>query len=273
MTRVAVITIAAGRHEHLARQRAGLRACAPAADAHVVVAMRARDAAAYRADGATQVVILPQAGDALPLARARNAGAEHALAGGAGLLVFLDVDCIPAPALVGRYAAAASAAPGALLCGPVGYLPPAPDGGHPPGALARLARPHPARPLPREDELIGGGDHRLFWSLSFALTAATWRRIGGFGEEYAGYGGEDTDFGQRARERGVGLCWVGGAWAFHQHHPTATPPVQHLDAILANGARFRRRWGWWPMEGWLEAFARLGLIRHDAATDHWTRVA
>ncbi|MFJ9885294.1 glycosyltransferase family 2 protein [Streptomyces sp. NPDC091287] len=35
--------------------------------------------------------------------------------------------------------------------------------------------------------------------MSFAATADTWHAIGGFCEEYEGYGGEDTDYGQRAR--------------------------------------------------------------------------
>ena len=39
-------------------------------------------------------------------------------------------------------------------------------------------------------------DLRLFWSLSFALDAGDWDALGGFCEDYVGYGGEDTDFGQ-----------------------------------------------------------------------------
>ena len=150
--------------------------------------------------------------------------------------------------------------------------PPATRGGYPLTRLAALARAHPARPVPAEDALETGGDHALFWTLSFAVTAATWRRIGGFCEDYVGYGGEDTDYGQLARRAGVDLAWVGGAWAFHQHHPTATPPVQHLDDILRNAAIFKRRWGWWPMAGWLAEFACRGLARHDPAADRWHAV-
>ena len=241
--RTAVVTIAAGRRTHLARQRAAL----PAGMHHVVVAMRAEEAGALRPLGG-DVVALAGPADPLPLARARNVGAAHALALGAQMLVFLDVDCVPGPRLLHRYAAAAEQAPGALLCGPVAYEP----------ASAGPARPHPARPLPPEDGLRRGGDHRLFWSLSFALTAATWARIGGFCEDYVGYGGEDTDFGQTARARGVDLVWVGGAWATHQHHDSAPPPQRHRAAILANARRFHDRWGWWPMEGWLAEIAATG---------------
>lgn len=50
------------------------------------------------------------------------------------------------------------------------------------------------------------------------------------------------------------------------------PPVEHLDDILRNGALFRRRWGRWPMTGWLEAFASAGLVSHDPSTDVWRKI-
>ena len=31
----------------------------------------------------------------------------------------------------------------------------------------------------------------------------------------------------RAREAGVPLRWVGGAWAYHQHHPARSPAREH----------------------------------------------
>jgi hypothetical protein len=47
-------------------------------------------------------------------------------------------------------------------------------------AAETLSSAHPARPVPPEHELVRGGDHALFWTLSFAVTASTWRRVGGF---------------------------------------------------------------------------------------------
>ena len=265
---VAVITIVAGRHQHLVRQRAALD---PSVH-HVVVGMGDGEAGRLRAllGDCADVIGVPSTPCGLPLAQARNAGARHALAAGAELLVFLDVDCIPGPDLLSRYAAAAAPEP-ALLCGPVAYLPPAPPGGYPASGLRALADPHPARPVPPEDGVLTGGDHTLFWTLSFAVTRDTWHRVGAFCEDYVGYGGEDTDYGQSARRAGVGLTWVGGAWAYHQHHPTQSPPVQHLDDILRNAAIFHRRWGWWPMEGWLTAFAERGLVGFEGG--RWTRAA
>ena len=75
-----------------------------------------------------------------------------------------------------------------------------------------------------------------------------------------GYGAEDTDFGRKAEMLGIDLAWVGGARAYHQHHPVSDPPVEHLEDILRNGALYARRWGTWPMGGWLNAFEQRGLI-------------
>jgi hypothetical protein len=61
-------------------------------------------------------------------------------------------------------------------------------------------------------------------------------------------------------QEGLDLGWLGDARAYHQHHPTQDPPVQHLHAILRNARLFHERWGWWPMSGWLEAFAQRGLV-------------
>jgi GT2 family glycosyltransferase len=268
--RTAVITIVAGRRDHLARQRAAL----VGPEHHVVVAMGEDEAQECRrlVGDESDVIAVETQPEGLPLAGARNAGARRALDAGGELLVFLDVDCIPGAALLERYRDAAAESTSALLCGPVGYLPPAPADGYPAAGLHSLARPHPARPVPPEDEVLPGGRHELFWTLSFAVTATNWRRLGGFCEEYVGYGGEDTDFGQIARRAGVELAWVGGAWAYHQHHPTEAPPVRHLTDILRNAGIFHRRWGWWPMGGWLAAFAERGLARHEPATDRWVVV-
>ena len=103
--------------------------------------------------------------------------------------------------------------------------------------------------------------YELFWSLNFAVTRQTWEEVGGFDESYVGYGAEDTDLGFRARALGVPAWMVCGAEAYHQHHGSAGPPREHLHSIVANARRFHDRWGQWPMEGWLQAFAEQGLVR------------
>lgn len=268
-TSTALITIAHGRHDHLLRQYDAVAASLLRPDHLVVVAMDDPAIAGLAFSGERpRIVPVPTGAHGLPLAAARNAGARAALDAGADVLVFLDVDCLPAPGLIGAYADAARSPQwrDRLLSGPVAYLPPAPPAGYDLATLGTLAQPHPARPAPPDGEIIAGDDPALFWSLSFAVTADTWRRIGGFAEVYEGYGAEDTDFARTAELCGIPLAWVGGARAFHQYHPTSTPPIQHLDDIVRNATIYRERWGDWPMEGWLAAFERDGLLTRTAST-------
>jgi hypothetical protein len=260
--RITVVTITRDRDAHLHRQRIGLAADPP--DRHVVVGMGVPPTLA-EVPGAPRVTVVevPVPATGLPLAAARNAGA--AAAADADLLVFLDVDCIPAPDLLSRYADAARRVEGpALLCGPVHYLPPV-DGDLPDVGLAALAPPHPARPAPPDGVLVPETRFELFWSLSFAVTPATWAAIGGFCEDYTGYGGEDTDFACAARDAGAGLYWVGGAAAFHQHHPPARETPARIAEIVRNARLFHRRRGRWPMTGWLEHLAARGVVSFDPA--------
>lgn len=263
--RIVVVTIQRGRHAHLLRQQEALRAstCAPAAS--VVVSM---DRGTTRTAGAEVVHLPVQDGAPLPLAAARNLGLTWAAeVHGAELVVFLDVDCLPSPALVGAYADAARRAPDALLSGPVWYLPPGVPSSGPLPSADELAfcEPHAARPAPAPGELVPEPRVELFWSLSFAVRPEVHAQIGGFDEAYVGYGGEDTDYALRAHRAGVRLQWVGGADAYHQHHPVSNPPVEHVEAIVRNARLFRDRWGRWPMEGWLAAFAKRGLVLWDPA--------
>lgn len=291
----AVVTLARGRHRHLRGLVAGLAAGSTLPERLVVVAMGDPDVdatarAACRGTGLVPDVVPIDVGPdgRLPLAAARNLGARTAEALGCDRLVFLDVDCIPGEHLVSRYhdvmcaaedeQAAGEGARPMLWAGSVTYLPPRPAGeadgpAYDVRGLEAMRAPHPARPDPPSGEVLAGDDVRLFWSLSFAAIAADLRRLGGFDERYTGYGGEDTDLAMRLQEGGGRLTWVGGADAYHQHHPTQDPPVQHLVDVVANANRFADRWGWHPMEGWLRSFAALGLARQDAATGRWVVAA
>jgi N-acetylglucosaminyl-diphospho-decaprenol L-rhamnosyltransferase len=273
----AVITIVSGRHRHLENQQRGLRSGTRLPEHYVVVAMDDPEALRLTVRGplsGSECTIhpLPICVDrGLPLAAARNVGATAALAAGADTLIFLDVDCVPSPSLVQVYSTsvAAESVP-ALHCGVVRYLGAEVDAGAVPAA--ELSGPaHPARPSPERGTAISSQDWQLFWSLSFAVSNVTWRQLGGFHQEYVGYGGEDTDLGYRAFRQGVDLRWLGGADAYHQYHQTESPPVRHLSDIIDNATIFHRRWGFWPMQGWLNAFAELGLADYDAVGDRWLR--
>lgn len=263
--RTAVITIAHGRHDHWRNQRLALARQSTLPALHVLVAMQDPRVPVDRCAPALSVLHLHADPSRLPLARARNLGAEAAIDSGAELLIFLDVDCIPSVELVSGYEAAATDPEfrDALLCGPVTYLPASADGTEVIDRLDEWDDPHPARPAPARGEILSGGNPEHFWSLSFAVNADTWRNIGGFSERYLGYGGEDTDFGFLAHRTGVDLAWVGSARAYHQFHAVEDPPVRHLEDIVRNGRVFADRWGFWPMPGWLDRFEEMGLVVRD----------
>lgn len=272
MSRVGVVTIAHGRQRHLEGQHRSLAAGSRLPDDYLVVAMDDESIESCTRDGlSSEVVHVPAGpGGELPLATARNHGVAELLLRGVDVVVLLDVDCLAGGELVAAYTRVVTEHPDRIWSGPVTYLPPPPSEGYPvadPAALAGWDDPHPARPAPAPGELVSADDADLFWSLSFAIAPTSWTATGGFCEDYLGYGGEDTDFAQSALAAGVDLGWVGAARAFHQHHPISNPPVEHLDAILRNGRLFHRRWGRWPMTGWLHEFERRGLVRHEG--DHW----
>lgn len=290
-SRLAVVTIAAGRHGHLRAHLSALARSHRPPDLVVVVAMGDTGIAGVvesalegrHVEVVTLEVSLRAPGE-LPLSAARNAGANAAIERDCDLLVFLDVDCLASPTSLEHYERAwrllgARLGTGefprhdgpVLLSGPVTYLPPLALGQdqYPTSGLHRLADPHPARPVPPAGEIVFADDLRLFWSLSFAVAADHWDTIGGFDTGYRGYGGEDTDFALRVAATGGVLYWVGGADAFHQYHEVERPPVRHLHSIVSNANYFREQWGWFPMEGWLQAFVGLGLVVWQTTTQRW----
>ena len=272
MSRLGVVTLARGRHDHLRRQHASLAAGTRCPDVYVVVAMDDRELESWPAHDGLRALTVPVDADplGLPLAAARNVGFDLATALGCDVVVGLDVDCVVGPTALAAYEEVALREPERVWAGPVTYLDQPPAGGY---DLTDLRDdPHPARPAPVPGEVQRGGDVDLFWSLSFAMARSTWHRSGGFDEAYVGYGGEDTDFGRRLAERGIDLAWVGAARAYHQFHPVSRAG-DHLDDILRNGRLFRDRWGRWPMRGWLEELEEQGLVvRRGDDWVHATRV-
>lgn len=268
MTDVGVCTIIRGRLNHLANQLQGLAHQQRPADRIAVAWMGGPDPASVIDASGLQVEVTRVHDDRtpLPLSRARNEAREAV--GDVGTLIFLDVDVIPSRSLVADYVERLARDP-AVWSGHVGYLPDgATDGGWDEDSLRRLAEAHPARPRPEGDQDLPGPE--LFWSLSFALPSAAYDALGGFDENFVGYGAEDTDFALRASRHGLGLRRTGAAEGWHQHHPGGPAPVIHLVDIIGNARTFHRRWGRWPMEGWLQTFARDGLITWDLDADEVT---
>lgn len=268
---ISVLTLTHDRDEHLVRQQRALVA-APRRSREdlerVVVFMDQADeptalhepAGPDRAPGPDRAVLaaggpttlhLDTAG--LPLGAARNMAAAHARG---SVLVFLDVDCIPDPGAVDALARTARATGGLVMADPH-YLPPGWDGQGDP-ALASV--PHPSR-----TNLGTGASPRyeMFWSLAFACTREVFTRLGGFDDAYVGYGAEDTDLAFTARRAGVPFV-LDPARVHHQAHAVHRPPLQHLASIVTNARVFRAKWGTWPMEGWLRAFAEAGYVDWSA---------
>ena len=256
---VSVLTIVRGRSSHLANLIAGLNRQTRAPDELVIAWMQDAPSPLPETRFPVRSVLVP--GDPMPLAAARNRAAEAARG---EQLILLDVDCIPAAGLVERYAATTEAA--GVRLGDVLYLPPGGVERIDDAALDRVGVRHPAKPELAQDEIRATPSHGELWGLSFALSAANWRRAGGMDERYIGYGGEETDFAARLERAGVTMAWVGGARAYHQHHPIHIPPLQHFDAILRNARLFHATWGRWCMDYWLGQFAERGLIAIDDRT-------
>ncbi len=252
-----MITLNKGRRAHLGRLLEGLGRGAPP-DAGIVVEIGGDGAPLPALPFPVERVPFPR--DGLPLAAARNAGRRATTA---DTLIFLDVDCIPSAGLVAGLSRAAAEHDG-LICCAIGYLPAGAVGdGWREADLERLGQPHPVRAFPPPGVVAPAPQPGLFWSLAFAVRAATYDRLGGFDEDFSGYGAEDTDLAFRADAAGVPILFLGGPKAYHQHHPGFDPPLQHFRDIVANAGRFHARHGIWPMDGWLDGFARLGLIAAD----------
>lgn len=262
MSIVSVITLNKNRRRHLLRLLEGLSRGPMPADC-IVVEMGGDTAALPDPGCPLHRVDLPSKG--LLLAAARNAG--RAAASGE-TLIFLDVDCIPSADLVAGLTAAVAEHDG-LVCCEIRYLPlGAVTDGWTEQDLDRVGLQHPARVFPARG-IVPADKPGLFWSLAFAVRAATFDRLGGFDEGYDGYGAEDTDLAFRASELGIPILFAAGPRAWHQHHPSCDPPLQHFSDIVRSARRFHARHGLWPMEGWLDAFGERGLIawgRSDGLT-------
>jgi GT2 family glycosyltransferase len=264
---ISVLTPLRGRLDHLANLLDGLDRAAAAAGGpgfeFIAGWMGGDDPRPLLGERhfAARAIEVPR--EELPLARARN---ELAAAADGEALVFLDVDCIPAAGLISAYADALEVED-ALALGEVRYLPAGAGGKE---ASLLTAAPHPARAglFPAPGAVALDDRHELFWSLSFAVRRATFlERIGGFDEGYRGYGIEDTDFAMRTAGAEVPLAWVGGALAFHQHHPPTRLRPEGVPDLVRNARRYRELWGTWPAAGWFEELAAAGLVRWDEAAD------
>lgn len=205
-----------------------------------------------------------QSSASLPLAQARNFAAKQATG---EILIFLDVDCIPAPDMIAAYQQGCNQAPASIIMGAVRYLQAAISADWTVPSLVQQSQPNPNRNISNLPTLALESNYGLFWSLSFALRRSVFVKIGGFSECYSGYGAEDTDFAWKARKQNIPLRWMPDAVAFHQYHSSSVPPWQHFADIVGNARTFYERWGEWPMAGWLSTFTQAGCLKWTVEGD------
>lgn len=259
MNRISVLTLVSGRMTALLNLLQGLKFSTLLPDELIIVFMNERKKPLPEM-GFPVFCFELNAEGYLPLSAARNLAASQA---SGDLLIFLDVDCIPSKDLIANYRAASGA--DCLLSGKVRYL--KDMNGHPmpsPDKLTALSKADPIRKNLKEIS------YELFWSLNFACLKTTYQNIGGFDECFKGYGGEDTDFAFTAKEKQISIKLI-ESLAFHQHHQSYSPPLNHLDDIIKNAQYFFNKWDCWPMSGWLEKFEQAGLISLRGGNIHKLR--
>lgn len=248
---ISVLTLVKGRAEALENMINGLVRSSKLPDELIIILINERTCKLPETPFPVRQIIMNTKMD-LPLAAARNLAARQAAG---SLLIFLDVDCIPAPDLIAQYHAHHQE--GILINGEVRYL--GKDAASRPellDELDQLSEPDPVR------SDMNQLPHELFWSLNFACTAQDYHLIGGFDEAYTGYGAEDTDFAFMARKAEIQMLKI-PAMAYHQYHDSYSPPLNHFNDIVANARTFFSKWGSWPMEGWLYLFADMGLVKYN----------
>lgn len=256
MHSISVLTLAKGRPDHLVNMMLGLARQTVLPDEFIVAVMQEKPYEGLPSMPFPVRQILLET-DGLTLATARNRAAEEATG---DALVFLDIDCIPAPLCLRDYRDALETCDG-LLMGEVMYLP---SGAAAPGwryeGFEAVCERHSDRRGPPAYGVEPCSDYRCFWSLNFAISRSRFLKTGGFDEAYIGYGGEDTDYAKGFTLSGGMLAWVNGARVYHQHHAHHMPPVHHLESVIRNAEIFEQKWGYRTMGHWLHAFRLMGLI-------------
>ncbi|GBR09540.1 glycosyltransferase [Asaia siamensis] len=260
MKTLSVLTLAKGRPAHLVNMMLGLARQSVLPHEFIIAVMQDTlyDNLPEMPFPVRQVKIDPLA---LRLSAARNRAAS--LASGEAL-VFLDIDCIPAPDCLHDYQKGLTECDG-LLMGEVMYLPAgASQSGWTYAGFEQNCARHSDRRGPPAEGVEICSDYRCFWSLNFAIRRDSFMASGGFDESYVGYGGEDTDYAKGFTLSGGMLGWLKGALVYHQHHAHHMPPVHHLETVVKNAERFEGKWGYRTMGHWLHAFRLMGLIDDTA---------
>lgn len=275
---IAVLTTCRGTHDALLRQIDGLATGSLTPRLHVAISMGDRDLTRGRLPLSTdrwETIVKPVQTDhrSVPVAAARNLAAQIAVEEGAEVLLFLECEMIPGSRTLERFYESARSgveqSDGPVLwIGNILDLPePQPLGvPYPMGRLHEIARPSPEdlaglRPL-APGELDTDHPWDAFTGSAFAIRASDFEALGGFCADYTGRGLQDADLARVASEVGATLVRIGGATAYRQPVPAASPAEQVRHA-LRHIDLWRERWGEYPQHPWLDRLVAGGLLASD----------
>ena len=101
-----------------------------------------------------------------------------------------------------------------------------------------------------------------FRSAVFAIRKTDFERVGGFDEQYHGFGIGDIDFVTRCDVAGLKLARL-KTQVFTQYRSNYQYPINHLLDIVTNANVFKHKWGYYPATHWLAAFVKNGFVNKD----------
>lgn len=248
-----VVTLVKGRKKQLENMLESIKQSTIIPSEVVIVWMEEETRNSHVKDEDLNIKQLYLENGELPLAKARNLGFENTTQ---ERVIFLDVDCICSPTLLEGLLNGLKDK--TITSAYARYLPYIPVSGSytqiEQDALSHPKRAHLAAntPLP----------HKKFWSLVFALRKDDFYVIGGFDEEFTGYGGEDTDFAERFNKQHFDFILIDDE-VLHQYHFKYSPPLNYLEAIVENANLFNQKHGYFPMYSWLQEFCKRSYVTFD----------
>lgn len=195
--------------------------------------------------------------DNLPIPKARNKGFQACRSDN---IVYMDVDCICPAGLFGHISDKLRRQ--RVVTAQMRYLFNVPEKINYPSLLNQaITHPNSGRHLIDQDT-----GFEQFHTMLFAITRQDYNSIDGFDENYVGFGVGDVDFATRCEQAGMSLYVIADK-VLHQFHPRVEPPINHLFDIVNNASLYRQKWGFYPIQNWLEEFAREGLVNEDFHTE------
>ncbi len=254
MNGLSVIIIFSGRHQHLINTLKNLATGTQLPDEVIIVEMAKTKLSLPNSILEIEHLLISDfKPSALPIAKARNLGAINAAF---KTLVFLDVDCMPSKNFIENIRLQNELERGIYMGKPL-YLTKALESlKH--DDISAHAIQHPSRPI--ISEILECDDYGLFWSLCFFIDSVLFFELGGFDENYNGYGAEDTDFAWKCKAQNVRL-YLTPFEVYHQQHSFYRPPLNNISAIANNSNYFYSKWGIWPMINHLKLFEQCGYIK------------